>query len=180
MKPLQRRGEAKISVMAKFRKMNKISGKQAVLSVQYNKKEEIVLNSQLVPGLSASLTRTVEKRFLASEIGSGLVSVFSTAMMIAFMEEAAVAAVQPFLPEGFTTVGVHIDVSHKAATPLGAEISFSAILREISDRGKMLFEVLASDRKGIIGSGLHKRALVNWKDFEESALKKYASREGAR
>lgn len=138
------------------------------------------MSSQLAPGLSASLTRIVEKRFLASEVGSGLVSVFSTAMMIAFMEEAAVAAVQPFLPEGFTTVGVHIDVSHKAAAPYRAEINFSAVLKEISERGKMLFEVLASDSKGLIGSGLHKRVVVNWKDFEEGALKKYSSREGPR
>lgn len=134
------------------------------------------MNKELVPGLSATIAKTVEKRFLASEIGSGLVNVFSTAMMVAFMEEAAVAAVQPYLPNGFTTVGVHLDVSHKAATPLGMEVTFSAILKEISGDGrKMTFDVYASDSFGQIGSGIHKRVMVNWHDFEKSTLEKLDS-----
>lgn len=133
----------------------------------------------LIPGLSASITRVVEKSFLASEIGSGLVNVFSTAMMIAFMEEAAVKAVQPFLPPGYTTVGVHLDISHKAATPPGMHVHFHALLKEISSSGKkMTFEVSAHDESGLIGSGLHQRVLVNREEFESSALKKLQSENG--
>lgn len=131
------------------------------------------MTKELIPGLSASITHTVEKNFLASEIGSGLVNVFSSAMMVAFMEEAAVAAVQSYLPSGYTTVGVHLDISHSSATPLGMKVHATALLKEISSSGKrMTFEVSAFDEIGLIGSGIHQRVLVNWKDFESGALKK--------
>lgn len=131
------------------------------------------MNKALVPGLCATVTHTVEKSFLASEVGSGLVNVFSTAMMVAFMEEAAVAAVQPFLPRGLSTVGVHLDISHVAATPLGMSVSFCAVLKDISSSGRRLtFEVSAKDAAGLIGSGLHQRVIVNLKSFEEECSKK--------
>lgn len=131
------------------------------------------MNTTLAPGLSAHITHRVEERHLASKVGSGLVSVFSTAMMIAFMEEAAVAAVQPSLPDGYTTVGIHVDVEHKAATPEGMLVRFEAILKEISASGKkMTFEVSAHDEAGIIGSGIHHRVLVNQAEFESRSRSK--------
>lgn len=134
------------------------------------------MENKLTPGLSAEFTHRVEKNFLASEVGSGMVNVFSTAMMIAFMEEAAVAAVQPYLAEGYTTVGVHLDIKHSAPTPLGMKIHFQAVLKEISASGKRLtFEVNATDANGPIGGGKHSRVLVNKEDFENSAIKKLKS-----
>ncbi len=135
--------------------------------------KEINVRGKLVPGLSRTITHKVEKIYLASSIGSGLVNVFSTAMMIAFMEEAAVEAVQPYLPAGFTTVGVHVDVSHISATPQGMEVTCSATLEEISSDGrKMTFTVQASDALGKIGFGIHKRVMINWEEFEKNTSKK--------
>ena len=132
-----------------------------------------MMERKLVPGLSAEVTHRVEKNFLASEIGSGMVNVFSTAMMIAFMEEAAVAAVQPYLEEGYTTVGAHLDITHSAPTPLGMEIRCQAVLKEVSPSGKKLtFDVSATDASGLIGGGKHWRVLVHKDSFESSAAKK--------
>lgn len=136
------------------------------------------MNSKLMPGLSATVSHRVEENFLASEVGSGLVSVFSTAMMIAFLEEAAVACVQPFLPEGFTTVGTHIDVEHKAATPFGMMVSFEAVLAEVTPNGKGLkFNVTARDEVEVIGSGIHYRVVVNQEDFEKRTHAKTGTRQ---
>lgn len=134
------------------------------------------MGADITPGLSAEVFHKVERNFLASEVGSGLVNVFSTAMMIAFMEEAAVAAVQPLLAPGLTTVGVRVDVSHKAASPLGMGLKFTAVLKEVLNGGKkLLFEVAAYDERDLIGQGLHERVLVTREKFEARALNKLNS-----
>lgn len=129
------------------------------------------MSDKLRPGISAETSFAVERRFLASEVGSGLVSVFSTAMMIAGMEAAAVKALQPYLPEGVTTVGVHVDVSHKAATPFGMNVRFRATLEEIeADGRKFRLRVEAWDEAGLIGEGWHERATVHKEKFEARTL----------
>lgn len=121
----------------------------------------------LRPGIRGEMTHEVEARHLASEVGSGLVQVFSTAMMIAGMEATAVRAVQDLLAPGQTTVGVHVDVAHKAATPLGMRVSYSCELTEVSPNGKGLtFRVEARDEAGIIGEGTHRRVVVDKETFE--------------
>lgn len=129
------------------------------------------MNKDLHVGISAETAFRVERKHLANEIGSGMVSVLSTAMMIAGMEAAAVKAVQPYLETGHTTVGFHVDVWHKAPTPEGGHARFIATLEEISQNGKRFkFKIEAWDAAGLIGEGLHERALVRKEDFENSAL----------
>ena len=125
------------------------------------------METALRPGIRGEMTHLVEARHLASEVGSGLVSVFSTAMMIAGMEATAVESVQALLAPGETTVGVHVDVAHKAATPLGMRVRFTSELLEVSPNGKGLtFRVEAHDEAGIIGEGLHRRVVVDKEKFE--------------
>lgn len=61
--------------------------------------------SKLVPGLHGRKELVVTPAMLASSVGSGLVDVFSTAMMVAWMEATAVEVVQGLLEDGQTTVG---------------------------------------------------------------------------
>lgn len=127
----------------------------------------------LQPGLEATIRHKVEEKHLASEVGTGLVNVYSTSMMIAGMEAAAVAAVQPHLPAGQTSVGVHVDVEHKAATPPGMHVEFKATLDEVSPNGRALrFRVTARDDSGLIGEGSHWRVVVDTKAFEARAMEK--------
>ena len=129
--------------------------------------------NKLEPGLEAQESFLVEEKHLASVVGSGLVDVFSTAMMIGGMESAAVAAVQSYLNPEETTVGVHVNVEHKAATPLGMKTTFYARLLEVSANGKGLkFRVEARDEAELIGEGLHHRVIVNKKKFENRATAK--------
>lgn len=125
------------------------------------------------PGLMAEKEIVVDEQKLANVIGSGLVSVFSTAMMIAGMEEAAVASVQPALEPGLTTVGVMINVRHVAATPLGMKARFRATLQAISPNGKRLtYKVEAWDEAELIGEGWHERVIVNKEKFEVATMAK--------
>ena len=86
---------------------------------------------------------------LACNVGSGLVAVFATPMMIAAIENTAAGSVAPYLEEGKTTVGTLVNVSHVAATPEGMEVRVETELVEIAPNGKMLtFKVAAYDEAG--------------------------------
>jgi predicted thioesterase len=80
--------------------------------------------------------------------------------MIALMESAALRAVQPFLPEEQTTVGVRIDVRHIAATPVGMQLHARAELTEVDGR-RLVFHVEAFDAHEKVGEGTHERMIVD-------------------
>ena len=125
------------------------------------------MKTALQVGLKGQSETTVSRELLASEVGRGLVTVYSTAMMIAGMEGTAVASVQDALEEGQTTVGTRVDVAHLAATPCGMKVRFVTELAAISPNGKGLtFNVAAYDEAGLIGEGVHERVVVNKEKFE--------------
>lgn len=126
-------------------------------------------------GIRGQYAHTVEACHLANQVGSGLVAVFATPMMIAGMEKTAAQSVQPLVGEGKTTVGTQLTVSHEAATPQGMQVRFETELTAISENGKLLtFSVTAYDEVGIIGQGTHQRAIVSTARFEEKAQAKKA------
>ena len=117
------------------------------------------------------LTVTADK--LASNVGSGLVAVFATPMMVAAIENTAAASVEAHLEAGKTTVGTLVNVSHVAATPEGMEVRVETELTEIAPNGKILtFHVAAYDEAGLIGEGTHQRAIVDKARFEAKAQAK--------
>jgi fluoroacetyl-CoA thioesterase len=119
---------------------------------------------ELAPGLEARLERQVVPEHLASRWGSGGVDVLATPQMIGWMEQAAVQAVDPLLPEGLCTVGAHLDVRHLAATRPGGTVTATARLVELEGR-RLTFEVSADDEAGPIGQGTHTRYIVRLDEF---------------
>jgi fluoroacetyl-CoA thioesterase len=114
--------------------------------------------------VTAERSILVEESLTAEKIGSGDVCVLATPMMIALMEAAAMEAVQPYLTEGWTTVGTKVDVDHIRATPVGDEVRAQATLVKVDDRS-LEFAVTAKDGRGLIGQGLHRRFIVNHENF---------------
>ncbi len=102
----------------------------------------------------------------AARYGSGLVEVFATPAMVALMEKTCLTSVRPYLPEGYGTVGIKIDVSHSRATPVGMRVTCESTLVEI-DRRRLVFEVVAHDEKGEIGRGRHERFVIDTGKFME-------------
>lgn len=124
-------------------------------------------------GIKGEKKFTVAKAQLASEVGSGLVAVLATPMMIAAIEGTAAGSVAPQLDEGKTTVGTLVNVSHVAATPEGMAVRIETELTEIAPNSKILtFKVAAYDEKGLIGEGTHQRAVVDKARFEQKAQAK--------
>ncbi|MBR1784088.1 MAG: thioesterase family protein [Bacteroidales bacterium] len=104
----------------------------------------------------------------ASSVGSGLVDVFATPMMIALMERTCNESVLPFLEEGQGTVGTLVSVSHSAATPVGMRVWCDSELVEV-DRRRLVFDVKAYDEAGLIGEGRHERFVIDAARFEQKA-----------
>lgn len=119
-------------------------------------------------GVAAERSLVVEEEHTAASGGSGALPVFATPQMIALMEGAAVAAVDPLLPSGHHTVGIHVDIRHIAATPVGRMVTACAELVEIDGR-KLSFRVRAFDEAGTIGEGVHHRFIVEEKRFMQRA-----------
>jgi len=115
-------------------------------------------------GVEYTATEIVTIENTASKYGSGLVDVFATPAMVALMEKAALNAVKPYLPNGFNTVGTEICVKHTKATPMGWEVHSKATLKEV-DGKKLVFEVVAWDKEGEVGSGYHTRFIIDSKRF---------------
>lgn len=112
-------------------------------------------------GLKYTSTLKVEERYTALSLGSGDMEVLATPAMVALMENAAMKAVAPHLPEGFTTVGGMINTSHLKPSAIGEEVQATAILAEVEGR-KLSFSIKASDSKGdVIGEGTHIRFIVD-------------------
>ena len=126
----------------------------------------------LKPGMSAVLTCEVNESNSAKAIGSGSLMVFGTPAMIALIEQTAVALLEGNLPEGTTTVGTKLDISHVSATPMGMTAECECTLVEI-DRKKLVFDVIVKDNAGIIGNGTHERFMLEADSFMKKAESKH-------
>lgn len=115
-------------------------------------------------GMKGRAETLVAPENTASVVGSGLVPVFATPMMIALMENAAVNAVSACLEEGQGTVGTRLSVSHDAATPIGMKVWAEAVLTQVEGK-KLVFEVKAFDEAGPIGGGSHERFVIQTEKF---------------
>ena len=125
----------------------------------------------LTTGIKGQKTVAVTESNCASGMQSGTLPVFATPAMIALLEGAAFESVQPYVGEGRSTVGTHLDIAHSSATPIGMAVTASTELVEI-DRRRLVFKVEVTDGKGIIGSGTHERFIVDCDKFMSKAESK--------
>ncbi len=132
--------------------------------------------TDLAPGLTGECRWTVTDDLTAARIGSGLVAVFSTPMLVGLMESAAVGALKDALEPGLTSVGTRIDVKHLAATPVGLQVRATATLKEVDGR-RLVFEIEAWDDVEKIGEATHERFIVNLQRFEARAAQKHTRKE---
>lgn len=116
-------------------------------------------------GVKGHKEQTVTPDLTAARIGSGLVEVFATPMMIALIEQTCLESVLPYLEEGQGTVGTLVNVTHSAATPVGMRVWCDSELVEV-DRRRLVFSVKAYDECGLIGEGSHERFIIDTAKFQ--------------
>lgn len=130
--------------------------------------------SALQPGLKGTVEIVVGEQHTAPHVGSGRVRVLATPIMINLMEAAALQAVEGLLPAGHQTVGIHLDVTHVAATPVGMRVRAFAELTRV-DKRTLYFRVHAEDARERIGEGAHERIVINLERFDARMQDKLGS-----
>lgn len=93
-------------------------------------------------------------------------TVFATGFMVGLMEWTCLHILAPHLDDGEGSLGIHINVSHMAATVPGQTVTVTAECTKVDGR-RVTFNVKAHDGIDLIGEGEHVRMVVNWEKFEQ-------------
>jgi fluoroacetyl-CoA thioesterase len=101
--------------------------------------------------------------------------VFATANMIALVEWTCVEALAPYIAPDQRTVGIHVDISHRAATPIGMMVTAEVELVAVEGR-KLRFRVLCRDDTETIGEGFHERFVIDHGRFMARLAEKHRFR----
>lgn len=117
-------------------------------------------------GIKGRLEQTVTPEMSAARVGSGLVDVFATPMLVALVEQTCYESVLPYLDDGQGTVGTLVNITHTSATPIGKRVWCESELTDV-DRRRLVFSVKAYDEAGPIGEGTHERFVIDTEKFME-------------
>jgi predicted thioesterase len=117
-------------------------------------------SARLRVGLIGESVQTVTATDCANSIGSGTLEVFATPVMMTLMEAAAVSAIDSLLPSEQASVGIHMDVRHVSATPIGERVTAMAEITHIEGR-RITLQVRAWDDHELIGEGTHTRYIID-------------------
>ncbi|HKS63220.1 MAG TPA: thioesterase family protein [Xanthobacteraceae bacterium] len=129
--------------------------------------------SVLKAGLTGSARIIVGEEHTAPRVGSGLVHVLATPVMINVMEAAALDAIEALLPHGHQSLGTQLNIGHYAATPVGMSLRATATVTRVEGR-TVEFRVEAFDDKERVGDGTHTRVVVNVERFDARVQRKLA------
>src|SRR5579871_1505487 len=127
--------------------------------------------ARITPGLAGTAELVVTAEHTAPFVGSGRIAVLATPVMINLIEAAALAAVEHLLPAGHQSLGIRLDVSHTAATPIGFRVTAIAEVVKVEGR-TVSFRVEARDEVEVIGGGTHDRVVVSVERFDERVQRK--------
>jgi predicted thioesterase len=127
--------------------------------------------TRISAGLQGIAELVVGPEHTAPFVGSGRIAVLATPVMINVIEAAALSAVEHLLPAGQQSLGIHLDVSHVAATPVGLKVTATAEVLRVEGR-TITFRVEARDNIETIGGGTHARVVVSVARFDERVQRK--------
>lgn len=121
-------------------------------------------------GEVGTVQKLVEPHDTAANYGTGnLDTLFATPSLVEMMMNAAIHLVDSKLPEGLITVGKMAMVTHEKTTILGETVTVEVKISQF-DGSKIVFDMIAYDEIGTIGSGKHERVIVNRKKLLERAV----------
>ncbi len=131
----------------------------------------------LRPGLRHSETITITDRLIVPEMAdffsnfAAMPPVFATAYLVAFVEWTCVRALADHLLEGEASLGIQVDLSHSAATPVGMKATAAIELIEVRGR-RLRFKVACRDARDEIAAGFHERFVIDEARFLEKLAEK--------
>jgi fluoroacetyl-CoA thioesterase len=127
--------------------------------------------SRISAGRKGTAQLVVAPEHTAPFVGSGRIAVLATPVMINVIEAAALNAIEHLLPPGHQSLGIHLNISHTAATPVGLQVTATAEVTSMEGR-TVTFRVEARDPFETIGGGTHQRVVVSVQRFDERVQRK--------
>jgi fluoroacetyl-CoA thioesterase len=95
--------------------------------------------------------------------------------MVGLFEFACIKALNPYIDwPRQQTVGIHVNVSHTAATPPGFTVTVKGRLEKVDGR-KLSFVLSAHDGKDTISKGTHERFIIDADKFKAAVREKQSS-----
>jgi len=137
------------------------------------------VKNTLKPGMTHRFTYTVPENktvpftYPESPEIAAMPKVFATGYMIVLMEWVCTQLLAPHLDPGEGSLGVHVDVSHLAATLPGQSVTVDVECQAITGQ-RITFGVKAHDGVDLIGEGRHERFVVAWDKFNARLAAKAA------
>lgn len=129
------------------------------------------MNFEIPVGATATRQVVVTEEMTVHHFAPEMPEVFGTLMLVFHMEMTAVQAIQPFLPDGWVSVGIEVNITHLAATPVGATVTLKATVTGVGERD-VSFVLEAHDGVDSIGAGTHRRAPVEVSRFMKRVKEK--------
>jgi fluoroacetyl-CoA thioesterase len=143
------------------------------------------MKASLKPGVTHRFAYTVPENktvpylYPEADMFQAMPAVFATGFMVGLMEWTCIQLMAPHLDPGEGSLGVHVDVSHSAATPPGLTVTVDAEVAAVDGR-RITFRVKAHDGIDLIGEGRHERFVVTWDRFNARVVEKANAAAGAR
>jgi fluoroacetyl-CoA thioesterase len=139
-----------------------------------DKELKMEISELIHPGMTREDSFPITVENSAIHIGSGSSRVLATPWMVAFMERVSHRLLTCCLPEGYSSVGTHLDIRHIAPTPVGATIKVRAEVLSLNEN-RVYFTIEAWDELEKIGEGNHERVIIDETRFLRRVEKKIAS-----
>ena len=137
------------------------------------------MKPSLKPGLkhrfsySVPESKTVPFTYPEAPEIAAMPKVFATGFMVVLVEWTCIQLMAPHLDPGEGSVGVHVDVSHLAATLPGQTVTVDVECTAV-DGKRISFAVKGHDGVDLIGEGRHERFVVAWDKFNQRLAAKAA------
>ncbi len=133
--------------------------------------------ADLKAGMRHAETIVVEERITVSEVvgvfapGTDMPPVLATAWMIGFVEWTCMRLLEPYLEPQHRSLGTQVNLSHRAATPVGMKVTAEVTLESVENR-RLQFSVVCRDEVEVICEGQHERFVVDIDRFLKGVEKK--------
>ncbi len=126
---------------------------------------------QNLVGLRHEESIVVDESTAVTFLGHAGARVLGTPWMILCMERTSRDAVKPLLPAGWDTVGTVVNVRHLSAAAMGSKVTFRVEVTAQTAK-TVTFQVVAEGAHGVVGDGVHERALIDVERFAAGLAKR--------
>ncbi len=131
----------------------------------------MTMSDSVQPGLQNETSYLVGEQHTATQVGSGAVMVLATPVLIGFMERTCHQLLAGHLAPGASSVGVNVNVSHLAPTPLGATVKVQCEITRV-EGNQVTFYVQAWDEMEKVSEGEHVRVVNDQERFLKRVARK--------